>query len=59
MKFYQQEGSDFKRTHMAESGRICDCCEDYLHASEELHDDVECKQCGKLCCCECHREVKS
>jgi hypothetical protein len=62
MKHYIQDGMKLKRTSLMESGYICECCEDYLHASNEEHsaleDDVECPQCGALCACKCHREKK-
>lgn len=60
MKFYQQEGASLKRTNLAESDHICECCEDFTHGSHEsLHDDAVCAKCSSLCCCSCHRIKKS
>lgn len=60
MKFYQQEGTALKRTYLHESGNICKCCEDILHAhtddTRKLPDDVECEKCHALCACSCHRK---
>jgi hypothetical protein len=57
MKFYQQEGLKLNRSHLAESDHICTCCQSYDHAAATYHpDDIECPDCGALCCCDCHRQ---
>lgn len=58
MKHYQQqESGELKRTYMQQTGRMCECCESYLHSHEEhgpTDGDTECRKCGQLCGCKCH-----
>lgn len=55
MKWFIQNGSKLERTSLAESDHICQCCQGYNHGATDYERiDVECKQCGQLCCCSCH-----
>lgn len=62
MKHYIQEGTSLKRADLTRSDYVCKCCEPYVHAGSEEHtlleDDVPCDECGALCACICHREIK-
>lgn len=62
--YFQTDSGSLKRQPLQASGRICDCCDGFLHSAEGeehklLEDDVECPRCGKLCSCECHRRDES
>lgn len=58
MKFFNQTGSKLVQTSLSDSDHVCECCQEYSHgAASFLHDDVECKRCGALCCCSCHRQA--